>query len=201
MKKKIIIIAVSALTFAAAIGAGFLTHSFAVSGEARAQFKSGLNSLISQNAELEQKKDDLKSEIEKNEQIIESKNEISAEADEYLNQLDTLKADVDAANRELIELDESIKKKQEYIDRSGSIKKPTKGRSVSLSGRTLNCPDDIAAGRYIASGKGNLLIYNSSKKLRISENLSTIETNSFTFDLEEGESVEATESITLTVLK
>lgn len=201
IKKKILIAVILFVVIAAAVAVGFAAHSFAVSRESAAEFKSALNSLIDENEKLEQRKEELKSNVSETEKNIESKNEIRTEADEYADRLNELKAQVDASNRTLTEMDASIKKKNEYIEKADGIKRLSRGRSVSLSDKTLKCSDDIAAGRYIAEGRGNLLIYNADNKLRISENLSSIDTNSFTFDIEEGESVKATESFTLTMLK
>lgn len=201
IKKKILTAAILFVVIAAAVAAGFVAHSFAASRESAAEFKSALNSLLDENEKLNQRREELKSNVSETEKNIENKNEIRIEADEYADRLNELKAQVDASNRMLTEMEASIKKKNEYIEKADSIKRLSRGRSVSLSDKTFKCPDDIAAGRYIAEGRGNLLIYNTENKLRISENLTNIDTNSFTFDIEEGESVKATESLTLTTLK
>lgn len=201
MKKKIIVIAIAFAVLAAAAAAGFFAHNHWTAREAKAEFKKELETMLEENKQLEKKKTELKNALAQTEQSIESKNEISAEAEEYETQLERLKEELNEVNRTLTELDESIQKKKEYIEQADNIKNPTKGRSFSASDKTLNCTEDIAAGRYIAEGRGNLLIYNSSNKLRISENLSAIDTNSFTFDIAEGESVRVTESVTFTTLK
>ncbi len=201
MKKKLITAAIAAVVLAASVAAGYFANLFAVSREASAEFRNSLNTILSDNENLENKREELRGEIKNTKQSLADKNEISSEAQEYSDKLNELKAQADTANRTLTELDATIAKKKEYIEQSGSIKRLSRGRSVTLSDKTLKCPDDISSGRYIAEGSGNLLVYNTSDKLRISENLSTIATSSFTFDLEEGESVKATESLTLTTLK
>lgn len=201
MKRKIIIIAAAVVVVAAAVAAGFGAHTLGISRTANAEFKREYNELIEANEELNKRKDALRDEISAIERDIESKSEISEEAQEYADRLNEIKAEVERANRTLTEQDETIKKKNEYIEKSDGIKILSRGRSVSLSDKTLKCPDDIAAGRYIAEGRGNLLIYNTENKLRISEDISSIDTNSFTFDIEEDESVKATETLTLTTLK
>lgn len=201
MKKRIIIISAVVLTLAASTAAGFLTHGYWASFEARAAFKNELSELKEENKRLEKEKNELKNSVSETERSIESKNEISVEAQEYQTQLDRLQSELDDANRTLNELDESIKKKKEYIEKADKIKNQTKGRSFTAANKKLDCTDDIAAGRYIAEGRGNLLIYNSSGTLRISENLSTIDTNSFTFDISDGESVKVTDTVTFTSLK
>lgn len=201
MKKPILIIIVSVLVAAAAVSGGFFVHDYSSAREARSAFRNELELLLKENEELDKKKDELKNSISETEQSLESKNEIGAEAAEYESQLETLRQRLESANKTLAELETSIEKKKEYIDQADSIKKVSKGRSFTSSNKKLECPEDIAAGRYIAEGRGNFLLYNSSNMLRISENLSTIDTNSFTFDIDEGESVKVTESVTFTSLK
>lgn len=201
MKKTIITIVIAVFVVTASVSAGIFAHRFSASHEAKLTYTNELDTLLKENKELEAKRNELKNSVTETEQDIESKNEISIEEQEYETQLERLQQELDAANRTLTELDTSIQKKKEYIEQSGNIKSPTRGRSVTASSKTLDCPDDIAKGRYIAEGSGNLLVYNSSNKLRISENLSTIDTNSFTFDIDEGESVKVTETVTFTTLK
>lgn len=201
MKKRIIIISAVVLTLAAAAAAGFSAHWYWASLEAKAELKNELGELKEENKQLEKEKNELKNSVSETEREIESKNEISVEAREYQTELDRLQSELDEENRTLNELEESIKKKKEYIEQADKIKNQTEGRSFTASNKKLGCADDIAAGRYIAEGKGNLLIYNSSGTLRISENLSTIDTNSFTFDIADGESVKVTDTVTFTSLK
>lgn len=201
MKKTIITIVIAVFVAAASVSAGIFAHRISASREARLTYKNELDTLLKENKELEAKRKELKNSVTETERDIESKNEISVEAQEYETQREKLQQELDAANKTLTDLDTSIQKKKEYIEQSGNIKNPTRGRSVSASSKTLDCPDDISKGRYIAEGRGNLLVYNSSNKLRLSENLSTLDTNSFTFDIAEGESVKVTESVTFTTLK
>lgn len=201
MKKTIITIVIAIFVVAASVSAGIFAHRSSELREARLTYKNELNSLLEDNKQLEKKKNELKNSLTETEQDIESKNEISVEAQEYETQRERLQQELDAANKTLTDLDTSIQKKKEYIEQSGNIKNPTRGRSVTASSKTLDCPDDISKGRYIAEGRGNLLVYNSSNKLRLSENLSTIDTNSFTFDIAEGESVKVTETVTFTTLR
>lgn len=201
MKKPILIIIASVLVAAAAVSGGFFAHDYSSAREVRSAFNSELELLLKENEELDKKKDELKNSVSETERSIDSKNEMGAEAAEYESQLETLRQKLDSANKTLTELETSIEKKKEYIDQADSIKKVTKGRSFTASDKKLECPDSISAGRYIAEGRGNLLVYNSSNTLRISENLSTIDTNSFTFDISEGEAVKVTESVTFTSLR
>ncbi len=201
MNKKRLITVVAAFVLAASVAAGYFAHGGWALFEARAAFKNELNDMKEENKQLEKEKRELKNSVSETERSIESKNEISAEAEEYQTQLDALEAELGEANRMLTEMDESIRKKKEYIEQAVKIKNQKEGRSFTAADKTLKCDDDILAGRYIAEGSGNLLIYNSSGSLRISENLSTIDTNSFTFDLADGESVKVTDRVTFTTLK
>lgn len=201
VKNPILIIIVSVLVAAAAVSGGFFAHDYSSAREARSAFGKELELLLKENEDLDKKKDELKNSVTETERSIESKKEIIAEAAEYENQLETLRQKLESANKTLTELETSIEKKREYLEQADSIKKMSKGRSFTASDKKLECPEDIAEGRYIAEGRGNFLIYNSSNTLRISENLSTIDTNSFTFDIGDGEAVKITESVTFTSLK
>lgn len=200
-KIKILIISVSAATLILAVAAGFFAHSYATKSSANERFENELSTLNADNYKLEKKRSDLKDSVSEIETDIENKNEIGFEAQEYSNQLEAIKQELETSNETFTELNDSIEKKQEYIEKADSIKTLVEGDTFSITSETLDCSADISAGRYIARGSGNLLIYNSSDKLRISENLSTIDTNSFTFDITSGESVKVTETVTLTELR
>lgn len=199
-KKHIIIIAAAAVIVILAVSAGFFAHSHATKSQAKNNFKNELSALETENYKLEKKRSELKDSVSETESDIEAKNEIGLEAEEYINKLEATRQEVEAANQTLSNLETSIEKKQEYLKQADSIKPPVEGNILSVMSETLDCPSDISPGRYIAEGSGNLLIYNSSNKLRISENLTNIDTNSFTFDIESGESIKVTDSVTFTEL-
>jgi flagellar basal body-associated protein FliL len=199
-KKLIIICIVCAVVLSLAVCAGFFAHNHALKTQAKNDFQNELSRFETENYKLEKKRSELKDSVSETELDIENKNEIGREAEEYAAQLDSVSQELEEASQNLEKLNTSIEKKQEYIKQAGSIKSPNEGEIFSVSSETLSCPSDIAAGRYIAEGSGNLLIYSTANKLRISENLTSIETNSFTFDIVKGESVKVTDSITFTEL-
>lgn len=201
--KKIIIIKISiaAALLAVIILSAVFSHAGAVRRKAKKELKSEISLLQSENYRLEKKQSDLKDDISDIEDEIDSKNEIAEEASEYMAEYENLKAGVAEAEKSLSELNASIERKQTYLKQSKTIKKLSETEEIYVSGETLKCPADISAGRYIASGDGNLLVYNTSNSLRLSENLGSIETNSFTFDISAGESVKAAGSVTLAELK
>lgn len=201
-KKKVIIIAAASLiVLAIAAAAGFFAHFHSTKSRAKAEFTNALSMLEAENYKLEKKRSELKDFVSEAEFDIETKTEIGLEAEEYTTQLETIKQDVADSKKELEELTLSLEKKQEYLNQADSIKPLAEGDIISLTNSTLKCPDSIPPGRYIAEGDGNLLIYSTSNKLRISENLTKIDTGTFTFDITKGESLKATDSVTLTELQ
>lgn len=201
-KKNIIIIAVIAVVILIlAVSSVFFTYGHAVKSQAKNNFQNELSSLETENYKLEKKRSELKDYVSETESDIETKYEIGLEAEEYTSKLDAVKQEAEAAEQTLAELEASIEKKQEYLKQADSIKPLTEGNIISVTAETLECPSDISPGRYIAEGSGNLLIYTSANKLRISEVLTSIDTNSFTFDIESGESVKVTDSVIFTELK
>ncbi len=183
------------------ISSAVFSHKLATKGKAKREIRAEMKVFGDENERLEQKRADLKNEISDFEEKIDSKNEVAEEAEEYMTEYENLKSGVDEAEKTLSEMNLSIERKKAYLEQSKDIKKLSEGKSVYASDKTLKCPSDIAEGRYIASGGGNLLVYNSSDSLRISENLGSIDTNSFTFDISAGESVKAAGSVTFTELK
>lgn len=201
-KKRIIVkISIAAALLAVIILSAVFSHAGAVKIMAKKELKSEISLLQSENYRLEKKQSDLKDDISDIEEEIDSKNEIADEAAEYIAEYENLKTGVDEAEKSLSEINASIERKQTYLKQSKTIKRLSEGEKLYASDETLKCPSDIPAGRYIASGDGNLLVYNTSNSLRLSENLESIETNSFTFDISAGESVKAAGSATLTELK
>ena len=76
------------------------------------------------------------------------------------------------------------------------------GKTYTLKkDQSYTCPSEIPAGRYIATGTGTLVIYSSSGKARVSEDLAVAYNNSYSFTLSEKEKIKATDDIKLTEIK
>lgn len=188
--------AVSIPIIAAAVSAGTAAHSLSLKLAGYGAVGNEIRTYAKENAEIEKKQEKIRNDIFELDSKIREK---SGTAD-YAASLDETKRLLDEAKQTDAALDAEIEKKREYLKNSKNISALKRGRTVSVSDETLRCPSQIEAGRYIAEGDGYLLVYSSSNSLRLSEDLKKLDTNSYTFDLAEGESMRVSGSASVTEL-
>ena len=140
------------------------------------------NNINSQKQMLENQKKDLQSQIS-------DKSYINKEIETSVKQTDKLTKDIQEAKNKIAVLDTQIAEKKNTLLKIEAIASAASGKRLTLKEGTYECPGNIAPGRYTISGKNTLLIYNSSNSLKISENLSRLDDNSFTFNIESGEKI------------
>lgn len=120
---------------------------------------------------------------------IHEKSYINKEIEDSVNQSEKLSKDIEEAKAKITLLDEQIAEKRSILLKIDSVSQAAKGKQLSLKEGTYECPKNIAPGRYTIKGKETLLIYTASNTLKISENLSRLDSNSFTFNIESGEKI------------
>ena len=98
------------------------------------------------------------------------------------------------------ELDSQIEELQKQNSSLQTTEKTGKTYTLKKD-QSYTCPSEIPAGRYIATGTGTLVIYSSSGKARVSEDLAVAYNNSYSFTLSEKEKIKATDDIKLTEIK
>lgn len=161
-----------------------------VSGE-KSKFTLEMSKLKSEKKELSQTAAKYDKMLEENQLLLEEINSMTAELNDYT-------AAIEKAKETITSLDTSISEKTSYNESLSSLSADTDGSSKSYKDTKLNIPTDLKAGRYRADGEGKLMIYTIAGTLRDKQDLSLLDTHSYTFDISSGESVKIEGSLSLT---
>lgn len=146
------------------------------------QLKADYDKKDSEKKLLERQKNELAKQINENAAI-------SKEIEASIKQIDQTKANIETAKTKITELEKETQEKKDALSKLEKITKSTFGKKLSLGAGLYYCPSDLSEGRYTISGNDTLLVYAKTNQLIISEDLSRLEGNSFTFDLEKGQRV------------
>lgn len=147
--------------------------------------KAETNKILNDNKDLEKQRTQYMQSIDENTaELAENENE-SKELKSYYDQINDyeqksqqLDSDIQAAQTEK----ESL---SEYASAMGAVSNDASGESRALAAGTYQCPADIAAGRYKLTGTGSFrVVINASNRVSESQNLSSLDGNSYTMNLE-----------------
>ncbi len=193
-----VILAVLTLILSAAVfflGLTLHTHSLGTD-----HLAAEIQSLTTENANLTSRKERLQSDINSNSGNYTELEKLNADITSLQKQLDDTASKISQTEKDI----DSIKKKISSADSTAralnSGTNLTEGRSVLAENEKLSVPNDLSAGRYVASGSGTITI-SSSGSARDSQVLSSLDTGTYTFNLTNGQSVTAHGSVTITELK
>ena len=189
-QKKLYVIILSFFTIIIGVVCFSLGNYFDTNSLATEKLKTQISALEENTSSLTDTKNDLESQITTvNNYFMEAK-----------KKNDELKNDITELNQKSSELDSQI---EELQNQNSSLQATEKtGKTYTLKkDQSYTCPSEIPAGRYIATGTGTLVIYSSSGKARVSEDLAVAYNNSYSFTLSEKEKIKATDDIKLTEIK
>lgn len=96
------------------------------------------------------------------------------------------------------EMNNQINTKKAYVEQLEKISNSVSGEKQTLKAGEYKCPSQLSAGRYIIEGTGYFYIYSIANTASLKENLSTIDTHSFVFDIREGETLKLDEDCSIT---
>ena len=202
-KKKLLLFSVSGvltlvLTIAAVIfGTNLHTDSIAMADVAEETAK-----ISSENEQLKTRRDILQTDVGSKTDDTERKDALNKQIAEMTGKISTMKTDIATAEKATAELKTRTAEVRKTLTALTKGMNPTRGRTVSVGEHGLRCPASINSGRYVATGDGIITIIAATGSPRVSEDLLAIDTGSYTFDLADGEAVEADSgSVTLTELK
>lgn len=202
-KKKILLFsACGVLTLALTAAAVFFGINLHVSYLASADVAEETAKLESENELSATRRDILKGDVGAKTDDTERKDALNKQIAELTGEISTMKTDLAAAEKATAELKSraaTVKNSLTTLQNGMNLKK---GRSVQVGEHGLQCPASINPGRYVATGDGIVTIIAVTGSARVSEDLLAIDTGSYTFDLADGEAVEADSgNVTLTELK
>lgn len=192
-QKKLYVIILSFFTIIIGVVCFSLGNYFDTNSLATEKLKTQISALTDTKNDLESQINDLNSELS-------TKTTVNNYFMEAKKKNDKLKNDITELNQKSSELDSQI---EELQNQNSSLQTTEKtGKTYTLKkDQSYTCPSEIPAGRYIATGTGTLVIYSSSGKARVSEDLAVAYNNSYSFTLSEKEKIKATDDIKLTEIK
>ncbi len=173
-------------------------NSFGTDSKAALAVAKERSEMSSSISDLNAEKEDLNAQISEYETTINNNSEILSEIEGLQAELENSDQNLESAKARTEELQKELDEKQAYADSIDSVETTKDGDTKQLKAGEYECPDDIKAGRYRAEGSGNIVIKKTGTD--ISRDLDTIDTNSYEFELESGDSLTIDGEITLTEL-
>ena len=156
-----------------------------------AQKQDEYNSLSESKKKLEEEISIASSEAQTNSDI-----NIKMKNDE--DKLSSLNSQVEAAKKTNENLTKQLEEKKALSSQVSSVSGTVKGKETKLKANTYSCPADIEAGTYAISAKeGNIIVYGTDSKIRVSKNLAATEGNSYTLTLRDGERIKFDKDVTI----
>lgn len=113
-------------------------------------------------------------------------------------ELEDYNTDIADAKTTIGQLDTSISEKSKYNANLDRLNNQSVVSEKTYTNIKLNIPGDVSAGRYKATGKGKLYIYTIANTLQEKQDLSLLDSNSYTFSISSGQYIKIEGTITLT---
>ena len=167
------------------------TQSSAVIASEKKQMSDNMSDLKVEKKELMRKAAEYDKTLEDNQILIDEIKALTDELNDYTE-------NIESAQTTITELDSAIADKTAYNESLTSVSGGEIGKSKSYTNIKLQIPSDLKAGRYTAEGKGTLLIYTIAGSLREKQNLSLLDTHSYTFDIASGEAIKIEGTLSIT---
>ena len=199
--KKTYIIVMSSVTFILAVVIFAAAMALPSSKTASKRLAGEIQSLNASTENLNDEMDEIQKQIDDTDTKLSTKNTINNYYLEYKSKRDELTKEVEDLKKQSSELDAQIEKKRIELENSSGVKTEKRGKTYTLEkNKTYSCPDNIPAGRYVASGSGTIVIISPSGQTRAAQNLAVSYNNSYTFNLGDKERIKSDANVTLTEL-
>lgn len=157
----------------------------------KSEMRDMISKLKSQKKELERKEAEYNKLLNDNETLVE-------EIEALYNEIKDYETDIERATAKDAELDTALAEKQSYLEGLGEISNKTEGGKYELKDNDYKCPSDLPVGKYIAHGTGKIYLKDISNRRKDKVDLSTLESNSYAFELAAGESITVEGTVDLT---
>ena len=197
--KKTYIIVMSSVTFILAVVIFAAAMVLPSSKAASKRLAGEIQSLNASTENLNDEMDEIQKQIDDTDTKLSTKDTINNYYLEYKSKRNELTKEVEDLKKQSSELDAQIEKKRIELENSSGVKTEKRGKTYTLEkNKTYSCPDNLPAGRYVASGSGTIVIISSSGQTRAAQNLAVSYNNSYTFNLGDKERIKSDANITLT---
>ncbi len=158
------------------------------------QMEKDINSFEDQKISLQYTAANLDKKIEDDRILLEEILALEKELENYNN-------DIADANTTITQLDNSIAEKTKYNENLDKLSNQSVTSEKTYTDVKLNVPNDISSGRYTATGTGKLFIYTIANTLQEKQDLSLLDSHSYTFNISSGQYIKIEGTITLTNIK
>ncbi|MDO5397667.1 MAG: hypothetical protein Q4G33_07035 [bacterium] len=198
-KERIIYISLLALStavlcsFSLLLGKNTATRSAAIKQlEAETALKQeDYNVLLAEKTQLE-------TEIQAFTDDAEANSEVNIKIKEDEDKLTALQTQLDTAKQNNEQITKQLEEKKELLSQVDSVSSSVSGKETKVKANTYSCPSDIETGTYEISGKeGNIIVYGTDNKIRVSINLATTDGNSYTLTIRSGERIKFDKDVTV----
>lgn len=149
------------------------------------------DSLLEEKAQIE-------SEIQAFSADAEANSVVNVKMKEDEEKLSALQAQLDRAKSDNERITKQLEEKKKLNNQVDSVSGSVSGKETKVKANTYSCPSDIEAGSYTISGKeGNIIVYGTDNKIRVSKNLVTTDGNSYTLTIRNGERIKFDKDVTV----
>ncbi len=166
-------------------------QSGAVINREKREMNSAMSELKKEKKELTYKAAEYDKVLEDNRILLDEITALNDELTEYINNIASAKDTV-------AQLEQSITDKTEYNESLNNLSGNEQGKTRSYSNVKLAIPGELKSGRYKAEGKGTIMIYTIAGTLQDKQNLSVLDTHSYTFDIISGQTLKIEGTLSLT---
>ncbi|MDD6484999.1 MAG: hypothetical protein PUF72_10610 [Clostridiales bacterium] len=178
---------ISMLVIAAAAGSWLvygLGHEYGAQKYAQLAIDRETAELNEENKDLQKQCDDYTKEISESKKSIEESTEINSELEDYYSKISEYEEKISTLSSELAAVEKEQQAISGYdVDLNGISNEAT-GAAQEFADKTLQCPADLAAGRYKINGKGFFrVVQNSTNTVTESQNLSSLDSNCYTLNI------------------
>ena len=112
-------------------------------------------------------------------------------------ELENYNNDIANAKTTISQLDINIQEKTKYNENLDRLNNTPTTSEKTYTNVKLNVPKDITSGRYTATGTGKLFIYTIANTLQEKQDLSLLDSHSYSFNVTSGQYIKIEGTITL----
>lgn len=159
--------------------------SMGAQSAAEALVKSETIELTKENIELSKSNKEISEKTENLKKQAKDLSEKDSELAEYTKLINDYQTKISSINKELSELNAGSSLNSKYAEQINKVSNEAVGQAKQFKDTTINCPDDIKAGRYLIKGDGSFrIVKTTNNNVTESQNIKNLESKSYTTPIE-----------------
>lgn len=197
-EKKLFFLSLAAVTLILSVSSFFLGKGLSTKRIAMHRLSSEIDIKREEYNSILDQKTGLENEITALTDEANSNSDVNIKIRENEEKLALLNSQLEAAKKTNEEITKKLEEKKALSNHVDSVSGSVSGKETKLGANTYSCPSDIEAGTYEISAKeGNIIVYGTNNKIRVSKNLSTVDGNSYTLTIKDGERIKFDKDVTI----